>query len=276
MRGGPGRRDVVERPALVKERRLRRVQVLRGDVLLQRAAAEGHDAPAQIGNGKHDAIAEAVVRHGNLVAGDEQPRFDHVRHRYALPAEMLLQREPLGRRVADAKLELRRRIETAIGEIAARLGAGTRGEARLEELRRKLHHLVERLALRVARLVLARDLRQRHAGELRHALNRLGERDALGLHQEVEDVAVLAGGEVEPHHLRVIHEKGRSLLLVERRQALHLPPRADKLHPAPDNLRDGDAGAQFVEELGREAHGCLRAAALVLGLAGRGESVPLS
>ena len=152
VRGGARGGDVVERRALVEERRLRRVEVFRLRVLLERAAAEGDDAAAQIGDRKHHAVAEAVVGHRDVVARDQQPRLDHVLDRYAFLAEMLLEREALGRRIAEAELELRRRIEPAVGEIAARLGAGARGERRLEEFRRQLDDVVERLAPLVARL----------------------------------------------------------------------------------------------------------------------------
>ena len=73
-RGG----DVVERVALVEERRLRRIQIFRRRVLLHGAAAEGDDAAAQIGDREHDAVAEPVERHRNVVAGDQQPGLDHV------------------------------------------------------------------------------------------------------------------------------------------------------------------------------------------------------
>ena len=129
MRGLARGGDVVERRALVKERRLRRIEIFRLRVLLERAAAEGDDAAAQIGDREHHAVAEAVERHRNVVAGDQQAGLDHVLDRNALAAEMLLQREALGRRIAEAELELRRRIEAAVGEIAARLGAGARRRA---------------------------------------------------------------------------------------------------------------------------------------------------
>ena len=257
-RGG----DVVERRAFVKERRLRRIEIFRLRVLFERAAAEGDDAPAQIGDREHHAVAEAVERHRNVVAGNQQARLDHVLDRNAVRAEMLLQREALARRIAEAELELRRRIEAAVGEIAARLGAGARGQRVLEEFRRQLHDVVQRLAPRVARFVLARDFRQRHAGHLRQALDRFREADAFALHDEIENAAVLAGGEIEPGLLLVVHEERRRLLLVERRQALELAARAHELHAPAHDFRNRKPGFQLVEELGREAHGFLAESAV--------------
>ena len=206
----------------MEERRLRRIQIFRLRIFLERAAAERDDAPAQIGDREHHAITETIERHRDVVARDQEARLDHVLGRNAVRAEMLLQRETLARRVAEAELELRCGIEPAVGEIAARLGAVARGERGFEEFRGKLHHVVQRLAPRIARLVLARDLRQRHARHLRQALDRFRKAHAFAFHHEVEDAAVLAGGEIEPGLLLVVHEEGRRLLLVERRQALEL------------------------------------------------------
>ena len=168
---------------------------------------------------------------------------------------MLFQREALARRIAEPEFQLRRRIEPAVGEIAAALGAGTGRQRVLEEFCGKLHDVVQRLAARVALLVLARDFRQRHARHLRQPLDRFGERDAFALHDEIENAAVLAGGEIEPGLLLVVHEERRRLFLVEWRQALELAARANELHAPADDFRDRKAGFQLVKELGREAHG---------------------
>ena len=109
--------------------------------------------------------------------------------------------------------------------------------------------------MRRARLVFARHLRQLHAGEVRQLLDSFRERQSFGLHHEVEDAAVLAGGEIEPGLLVVVDEERRRLLLVERRQALHLPARAGELDAPAHDFRDRKTGFQLIEELGREAHG---------------------
>src|SRR5215831_8154934 len=111
---------------------------------------------------------------------------------------MLLEREALGWGTAEAELHLRRRIEAAVGEVAARLGARARGKRRLEEFRRELDHVVEGLAPLLARLLLARDRGERQPGLRGQSLDRLGETEPLREHQKIEDVAVLARGEIEP------------------------------------------------------------------------------
>ena len=87
-------------------------------------------------------------------------------------------------------------------------------------------------------------------GELRP----LGEGEPLGHHHEIENVAVLARGEVEPHRLLVIDEKRRRLFLVEGRESPPLPARLLEPHAPAHDLRNQKALAQLVEELGRKAH----------------------
>ncbi len=168
---------------------------------------------------------------------------------------MFFQREAFARRVAEPEFQLRRRIKAAVGEIAARLCADARGERRFKKFRGDLHDIVQRLAPRIALLVLARDFRQRHTRHLRQTFHGFGEADAFALHDEIEDAAVLAGGEIKPRLLLVVHEEGRRLLLVERRQALELAARAHELDALAHDFRHRKPGFELVEELGRETHG---------------------
>ena len=93
------------------------------------------------------------------------------------------------------------------------------------------------------------------AGLPRQPLDRLREAHAFGQHDEIENVAVLARGEVEPHRLLVIDEERRRLLLVEGREPLPLAPRLAQFHALAHDFRDRKPRAQLVEELRRESHG---------------------
>ena len=197
--------DVVERRALVEERRLRRVEIFRRDLLLQRAAAERDDPAAPIADRKHDAVAEAVVRHRNVFAGDDQAGLDHVLDRDFGGAEMLLERVLLGRRIAEAEFELRRRGEAAVGEIAAAAGAVSRRQRRSRRTSRPFR----RCRAASCGALRALPLRAISTGSGTPAISgqpfdRFRKAHALGLHQKVENVAVLARGEVEPNRLLVI------------------------------------------------------------------------
>jgi len=159
---------------------------------------------AQVGDRKHHPVAKFVVGHRDVVAGHQKPGLDHVLDRNALRAEMLFQRKPFARRIADAELQLHRRRNRAVGEIAARLGAMARGQGVGKEFCSELHHVVQRLAaLLVTRSVGGRS-RQRHAGHRGQPLDGFGKSDALGLHQERDDVAVLSRGEVVVKSLLVV------------------------------------------------------------------------
>ena len=130
----------------MEERRFRRIEVFGGCILLQRPSAEADETAAEIADGEHHPIAEPVIGHGNVIARDQQPGFDHIVARNPEAAEMLLEGEAFGWGIADAKLKLGRGIEPAVREIAPRLGAGAGRERRLEEFGGKLDHIVERAA----------------------------------------------------------------------------------------------------------------------------------
>ena len=117
----------------------------------------------------------------------------------ALRAEMLLQREALARRVAQAEFQLRRGIE--------RRG---RRDSRAP-WRRRARPSVASKNFAASSMTSCRVLRfsSRASSSLEYfgigtpaicgePLDGFGKRHALGLHDEVEDAAVLAGGEVEP------------------------------------------------------------------------------
>src|SRR6476661_6595450 len=114
---------------------------------------------------------------------------------------------------------------------------------------------MERLAALLVTRGIGRCCGQRHAGHRGETLDGLGKTDALGLHQERDDVAMLAGGEVVVKTLLVVDRERRRLLLLERRQPLPLPSRLLQLDAPAYDFRNRKPGAQLIEELGRETHG---------------------
>ena len=65
---------VVEAAALVEERRLRAVEIFGGRGWIERAPAEGDDAARAVADREHDAVAEPVVRHFDVLAVDQAGR----------------------------------------------------------------------------------------------------------------------------------------------------------------------------------------------------------
>ena len=68
---------------------------------------------------------------------------------------------------------------------------------------------------------------------------------------------MLAGRKIVIKSLLVVDRERRRLFLLERRQPLKLPARLLQLDAPPHHFRNRKPGAQFVEELGREAHGVI-------------------
>ena len=253
----PRRGEIVEIVALVKERGFRRIQIFCRRILFQRTATEGDHAPAQVGDRKHHAIAEAVIGQRDVVARHQKSGLDHVLDGNAERPQVLLQGKTFARRarrIADAELKLRRRRDRAVAEITPSLGAVPGSQHVGKKFRRQFHDIVKRLAA----LLMACGIRGRgghgHAGHRGQPLDGFRKGDPLGLHHEVEDVAVLAGGEIVIELLLVIDGKGRRLFLLEWRQSLPLPPCLLQLHAAADHFRNRKPGAQFVKKFGREAH----------------------
>jgi len=114
---------------------------------------------------------------------------------------------------------------------------------------------MQRLAALLVPRRIGRHRREWHPGHRRQPLDRLGKTDAFGLHQEGDDVAVLARGEVVVKTLLVVDRERRRLLLLERRQPLPLPPRSLQFDAPPHDFRNRKPGTQFFEKLGRKAHG---------------------
>ncbi len=242
----------------MEELGLRRVEILGRHVGRQRAAAEGDDAAAKIGDREDDALAEAVEGDRDIGAGDEQAGGDHLLLGDVLARQVLLERRAVGRRIAETEPALEVGADVAAGEIAARRGTGARIERGLEELGGELQNVMEGGALLLALLGLRVARRHGHARLAGQPLDGLGEGEPLGLHDEGEDVAVLAGREIEPLALDVVDEEGGGLLRIEGRQAGELPALLLELHLAPDDRRRRQARADFVEEGVGEAHGVIR------------------
>src|SRR5207237_499359 len=78
--------------------------------------------------------------------------------------------------------------------------------------------------------------------------------DAFGLHHEIEDAAMLAGGEVVVKAFLVVDGERRRLLLLERRQALPLASGLLQFHAAAHDFRNRKPGLQLIEKFLRKAH----------------------
>src|ERR1700722_20507884 len=113
MRGLAGAVMIEQQRALVEERGLRRIEVLCLAAGFHRPPAEGNDATGAVLNWKYHAVAEPVVRNGDVLAMDQQARFDHRLGANTLGRKRIAQCAALGLGVAEPEALLHRRPEAA-------------------------------------------------------------------------------------------------------------------------------------------------------------------
>ena len=250
--------EAVEVGALVEQRRLGRVEVLR----LARAhdaPAEGDDAAAPVVDGKHHAAAEAIVGLAVAVVGlDGEPGLDDLVDRHVLALEVRQQAVARIRREAQAEIVDGRVLEAAAAQIVQALPADRQAQLLLEPARGLFDDLLQRRDALGALALDRRGARHRQVDLARQLLDRLGKRQALGLHDEAHGIALLVAAEAVEEALLVVDREGRRLLVVERAEAGVLRARpAFQRDLAADDLGQAEARAQFVEEARGEGHGAV-------------------
>ncbi len=102
---------------------------------------------------------------------DEHAGFDHVLDRYAMAAEVFLERKALIRGVSQPELKLYCRVETAVGKYP-RARAPSREASVVSRIWPEFNYIVQGFAALLARLIFARNLRQRQPGLGRKPLHR--------------------------------------------------------------------------------------------------------
>ena len=244
----------VEHVTLVEDRGLRAVQVLGAGLGIHGPAAEGDEPSAPIGDGKHDPVAEAVIGRAAILRRDQQARLDELGRPGALGDQIVLERGAPARRIADAEPRPFRFRQAASSQIVPRLPAHGAAQLGLEPGAGLFQPFGQALAHPVALGRLGIGRRHGHPGLGGQAFHRLHEGEPLGLLQEGDQVAVLAGREVEELALVVIDEEGRAPLLGEGRQADELPALLAQLHRAPDHVGGAQAGLDLVEKPFVELH----------------------
>ena len=76
------------RETLVKDRRVRGIEVLCRLSRIKRPPAEGDDPAPQVADREHDPMAEAVIGYGDVVAGDQHAGGDQVGEADALAVDL--------------------------------------------------------------------------------------------------------------------------------------------------------------------------------------------
>ncbi len=252
-RGVAGVRQAEQHPAFMEERVFRRVEVFRLAVA-HHAAAEGDHAPAPVHNRKQDAATKIIVGVAAAFRPAQQPDLERAGLFVILGRQHALEPAAIVGREAQAEAGDRLVGQAAVFEIGQGRAAGGGTQLLLEPGTGRFDHGVKRLLLLGPLAVLRRHARHGDAGLLGQPLDSLGKGQALGPHDEADDVAVRTAAEAMEEALVLVKGEGRRFLVVERAQPDMLAAALLQAHAAAHRIGQADTGAQFVEELDRKRH----------------------
>jgi hypothetical protein len=222
-----GRLDPIQQLALLVDRRLGRIDVLGLDpvVVEQPSGTEADDVAANVVDRPDQPPHEPVQQSARTFPGESGP--DQFRIAELTTPQMTNQRVPGPRGEPDAELPRGSRVESSLGqELTSRGGLMGLGEQAGVELGGGdvRGHQPGPSTLRTVRNRAALLVTQRYPGPARQPLDRLGEAEVVGLHDEVDDVATHAAAEAVEVAARRADVERWGLLLVERAQPLQRAP----------------------------------------------------
>ena len=215
--------------------------------------------PPRIRDREHDAIAEPVIGHRNVVAMAHQPAGLDIGLGHAFSGKMLLQRVAAVRRKAQTERLLCGRRQPAIPEIGAGLCTFGALQPLLEEGGRHFHDIGQAGAFLFAPFFLGIANRHWHAGHIGDLLDRFGKAQPLEFGQELEMVARDRATETVVAALPVLAVEGWALFAMERTARPIVAARRVGLLAIPcdaqaDHLGNRHTVAYFIEEGGWKAH----------------------
>ena len=247
---------VVKRGALVKERRLRRIEIFRRALRrrIEHATAESDDAAAPISDREDHAVAKQIVGLAVALAFADQAGFEEKRLGKALLEQRRFQRRARLGREADAEALDDGDAHAALGEIVAPRPTARAHQFQHEPFGRSFDHGMQRLALLAVFALFARHVGNLQAGLAGELFDRLGERGVLGTHDEADDVAVRAAAEAMEEALVLADGEGRALFVVERAKPRVFAAAFDQLDAARHHIGDVQPIAQLIEKGWIERH----------------------
>ncbi len=245
--------QAIERASLVEERGLRRVQVFRL-ALAQDAPAKGDHPAAAVGDGKDHPAAHAI-EDMTVVALADQAGLDGKLQRDARLGQRIAQRRTTIGRVAQAKSPNSCITQTPALQVVQRLASTRRLQLLLVPGSRRFHGRDQgRLAL-AAFALFGRGDGDRQSRLACEPFHRVGKAQAVAAHDETDDIAMGPAAEAMKETLLVAHGEGGRLFVMEGTETRLLAPASGQLDLAGNDIHQGNALAQLVEERGRETHG---------------------
>ena len=244
---------VIKNRTLVKQRRLRRVQIFRRHIRFQCTTAKGNNLAARIANGKHHPVPETVISHGDIIPGNHQPRLRHLLHGYIFFGEMRAQRRAVIGPIANPELFLNGRRQLPVRKITPRLRPPRRLQFRLKKLRGNFHDVIKTCANLLALHISFRKLGHRQARFRRQPLHRFRKTRAFFLNKECKNIARLLAAKTMVPPLPVIHMKRRRLLTMEGTTGPVIPLARIGLapvprHPPPNDGRNRNPPANVIKK----------------------------
>ena len=215
----PRKIQSVQISALVKDRRLRRIEIFWLAVPHHTPAEPDHPV-LRIHDGVDHAVPELVMQSPLLIVSSHAGFQNHI-VRKAFSAQIPHQVRIAAVRIAKSEMGHRLRRQLSLREIPHACGAARRPEQMIVIGRCFLVHrkqLIAPLDLRT-HLGAVLHLRQRHASPLRQCLERLLKRVILILHQERDDISPGAAAKAVEDLLGRRDREGRRFFIVKGTKA---------------------------------------------------------
>jgi hypothetical protein len=245
--GRPRLVEAVQQLALLEQRRLGRVEVLRQRVA-EHPTGEADEPPERVAHREHEALTEAVVAPTALVLGD-QAELEQVVVAHPLGEQVLEQAVPAIGREAQPPGRRGGVLDAAVAQVG--LGRAT-GQAGAEVGQGGLVHLQQVAPAPLPRRAAA----HLDAHPLAEEAQRVAELHALGPHHELEGVALGAAAEAVEEAAVDVDVERRGALGMEGAQALQLAATGGlERHRLPHQLRQVDPRPDLLLGVVELAHG---------------------
>ena len=211
---------VIQHVALGIDGSFGRVHVF-GHVVAQGAAAEGDYFSGFVGDGKHDAAAETVVKALALVAREQAGKFQQFFGIFCF--QVAIERVAGRRRIAQAEFGDCFAVEAAIFQVGVSyFSLGSVGEHPREKFRGHAMHFNQGGALLIGLALFGRAIARlgnRDAAFFGDGANRFRKLALLHFHHELENVAAHAAAEAVVNLLHGMDGERGCFLLVEWAEA---------------------------------------------------------
>ena len=223
--------------------------------LAENSPPEGDNAAAAVGDRKDHPAMEPVEGLAAALRHGQQPGLLRQGQRYLRRFQRLLQGAARIGRIAQAEPRDGFVVEAAPLEIIERRFAARTMQFLLEEGAGGFDR-VEQRGLPLGLLAfLRRRLRHLEPGFAGQPLDRLGEGQMLGAHDEADHVAMRPAAEAMEKALLFVDGEAGRFLVMERAQSGILAALAHQAHAPADHPGERHPGADFIEECGRKGHG---------------------